>query len=328
MTREISSVDVSIIVVNWNTCCLLAQCLQSVQAQILSPDFEVIVVDNASTDDSREMVRRDFPQVKLIVNSENRGFSAANNQGIAVAQGRYVLLLNSDTIVLDKAIEKTVAFADRYPDTAVTGCRVLNPDRSLQITCFMFPSLLNWFLHSTYLCQLFPQNRFFGRERMTWWARNDEREVEVVTGCYMLVRRAAIDQVGMMDERFFMYAEETDWCFRFIANGWKIRFTPDAQIIHFGGGSAPKLGANRARVTNRSFVRYMFKHWSKPRAIAGVGMLTLFYSLRLAVLIPKQILIPDKQNDRLIENHWAGLKDVLAYNRHLTTQKMNNEVSE
>jgi GT2 family glycosyltransferase len=271
------------------------------------------------------MVRRDFPRVKLIANADNRGFSTANNQAIAVAQGRYVLLLNSDTIVLDSAIEKTVAFADRYPDTAVAGCRVLNPDRSLQITCFMFPSLLNWFLHSTYLSQLFPRSRFFGRERMTWWARNDEREVDVVTGCYMLVRREAINQVGMMDERFFMYAEETDWCFRFIANGWKNRFTPDAEIIHLGGGSAPKLAANRARLTNSSFVRYMFKHWSKPRAIAGVGLLVLFYALRLAVLIPKQLLSRDKQNDRRIENHWAGLKDILTYNRHLRTQKINRE---
>src|SRR5436189_6160380 len=113
MTSELSRVDVSIIIVNWSTCGLLAQCLRSVQVQISSPNFEVIVVDNASSDDSCEMVRRDFPQIKLIMNSENRGFSAANNQGIALAKGRYVLLLNSDTIVLEKAIEHTVAFADR-----------------------------------------------------------------------------------------------------------------------------------------------------------------------------------------------------------------------
>ncbi|WP_407118082.1 glycosyltransferase family 2 protein [Bradyrhizobium sp. LMG 9283] len=310
--------DVSIIIVNWNTRCLLAQCLGSVAIEMSSRvRFEVIVVDNASTDGSCEMVRREFPDVKLIVNSENRGFAAANNQALAVAQGRYVLLLNSDTIVLDRAIEKTIAFADRYLDTAVIGCRVLNQDRSLQSTCFMFPSLLNWFLHATYLYQLFPRSRFFGRERMTWWARNDVREVDVVTGCYMLVRRDAIDQVGPLDERFFMYAEETDWCLRFVAKGWKNRFTPEAEIIHLGGGSAPKLGSNRARVSNRSFVRYMFKHWSRSRAIAGVIMLTLFYLLRLPLLVTKRMVWPGGEDDRLLENHWAGLIDMLNYRRHL-----------
>ncbi len=309
--------DVSIIIVNWNTCGLLGQCLQSVCTQSSSSNFEVIVVDNGSSDGSVEMVRRDFPQTRLLVNLENRGFAAANNQGISVAKGRYVLLLNSDTIVLDRAIEKTVAFADCHPDTAVTGCRVLNSDLSLQNSCFMFPSILNWFLFSTYLYRLFPRSRFFGREQMTWWARNDAREVDVVTGCYMLVRRKAIDEVGLMDERFFMYAEETDWCYRFHTKGWKNRFMPDAEIIHLGGGSAPKLGAQRARVTNRSFVRYMFKHWARPRAIAGVYMIALFYVIRLAALILKKLTTRHEKDQRLLENHWAGLKDILAYNRHL-----------
>jgi GT2 family glycosyltransferase len=313
-------VDVSIIIVNWNTRCLLAQCLGSVATEMNSRvSFEVIVVDNASTDGSCEMVRREFPEVKLIVNRENRGFAAANNQALAVAQGRYVLLLNSDTIVLNGAVEKTIAFADHYVDTAVVGCRVLNQDRTLQSTCFMFPSLLNWFLNATYLYQLFPQSRFFGREQMTWWSRSDVREVNVVTGCYMLVRREAIDQVGLLDERFFMYAEETDWCLRFVAKGWKNRFTPEAEIIHLGGGSAPKLGANRARVTNRSFVRYMFKHWSRSRAVAGVIMLTLFYLLRLPILITRKMVWPGSKNDQLLENHWAGLIDMLNYRRHLTS---------
>ena len=217
------------------------------------------------------------------------------------------------------AIEKTITFADRNPDAAVVGCRVLNPDRSLQFTCFMFPSLLNWFLYATYLYQLFPNSRFFGRERMTWWARNDERDVEVVTGCYMLVRREAIDEVGVLDERFFMYAEETDWCLRFVAKGWKNRFTPSAEIIHIGGGSAPKLSAHRARISNRSFVRYIFKHWSKSRAVAGVTMLLLFYLVRLPIVVARQIFVQHRENDRLLENHWAGLTDLLNYKRHLTS---------
>ena len=208
-------IEVSIIIVNWNTVDLLRQCLRSVYLETNTISFEVIVIDNASADESVEMVRNEFCEAKLIANTKNLGFAAANNQGIAISEGRYVLLLNSDTVVLDQAIQKAIAFADDHPDTAVVGCRILNPDRTLQNSCFMFPSILNWFLFSTYLYRLFPRDRFFGREQMTWWLRDDSREVEVVTGCFMLVRREAIDDVGMMDDGFFMYAEETDWCYRF-----------------------------------------------------------------------------------------------------------------
>jgi len=196
--------DVSVVIVNWNTRDILRDCLRSVYENAGEIDFDVIVVDNASTDGSVEMVRREFDKVRLIANSENRGFAAANNQGMEVAAGRYMLLLNSDTIVLDGAIAKTAAFADAHPEAAVVGCRVLNRDRSLQPTCFMYPSALNLLLAATYMNKFFPQSHFFGRERMTWWKRDDVREVEVVTGCFMLVRREAIDEVGMMDDGFFM----------------------------------------------------------------------------------------------------------------------------
>jgi GT2 family glycosyltransferase len=210
-------------------------------------------VFGGSSDGSAVMVRREFPQVNLLANQDNRGFAAANNQAIALAKGRYILLLNNDTIVLDRVIEKTVAYADKHRDTAVIGCRVLNPDGTLQNSCFYVfaPFSIGFcFLHILY--RLFPRSRFFGREQMTWWSRIDSRDLDVVTGCFMLVRKEAIDQGGPMDERFFMYAEETDWCYRFKANGWKNRFTPDAEVIHVGGASAAKLGAQRAQVTNCS----------------------------------------------------------------------------
>lgn len=309
--------DVSIIIVNWNTCNLLRQCLQSVFDQRPSFKCEVIVIDNGSSDDSVDMVRREFGQVKLVANQNNRGFAAANNQGISQAKGRYILLLNSDTIILDSAIDKTVTFADGHLDTAVAGCRVLNPDRTLQNTCFMFPSILNWLLFITYLYKLFPTNRFFGREQMTWWSRNDSREVDVVTGCFMLVRKKAIDEVGLMDERFFMYAEETDWCYRFKTKGWKNQFTPNAEIIHIGGASAARLGARRAEMINCSFVRYMFKHWPRERAVTGVYMMALFYLTRLAGLGLKRLVKPEIADHRLLENHLAGLVDIFSYKRHL-----------
>lgn len=303
-------IDVSVIVVNWNTRDMLRACLASAFAETRAATMEMIVVDNASADGSVEMVAREFPQAILIANSDNRGFAAANNQGLAIARGRYVLLLNSDTVVLDRAIEKTIAFADQHPDTAVTGCRVLNGDMTLQESCFMFPSLLNGFLAATYLYKVFPRSRFFGREFMTWWRRDDTREVDAVTGCYMLVNRKAIDEVGPLDDRFFLYYEETDWCYRFKARGWKNRFMPYAQIIHYGGGSAPKVTARRTRIMNDSFRKYVFKHWSAPRAYAGVALGMLYYSVRLVVLFPLQHIRKTADRGKLLEAHWAGLKDL------------------
>jgi hypothetical protein len=233
--------DVSIIIVAWNVRKLLYDCLKSVYDQTEGIDFEVIYVDNASKDGSVEMVKREFPKVRIIENERNEGFIKANTQGIGIAKGRYVLLLNSDTLVLDNAIAKTVKFADEHPEAAVFGCRVLNPDRSLQRNCFMYPSLLNMFLSATYLYKVFPKSRFFGKEYMTWWHYNDVREVETVCGSFSLVRNEAIKQVGFMDERYFLYGDDPDWCYRFRKSGWKIMFTPDSQIIHYGDQSTKQM---------------------------------------------------------------------------------------
>jgi GT2 family glycosyltransferase len=270
---------VSVIIVSWNTRELLRGCLESVFAQSSGIAMEVIVVDNASSDGSAEMVRTAFPQVALIVNDKNRGFAAANNRGIAVAGGEYVLLLNSDTIVLDDAIGKAVRLMP--PDAAVLGVRVLNPDRTLQPTCFMFPSPLNMALSSTYLYKLLPRSRFAGRERMTWWQRDDARRVDVVTGCFMLVRRRAIEQVGVLDERFFMYAEETDWCYRFREAGWKVTFDPGAEIIHYGGASAAKAASTMSLQQRGSILLFIKKHRSRPVYWLCCGLTAAFFAVRI-----------------------------------------------
>lgn len=270
----------SIVIVNWNTCDILRDCLESVYLETKGVQSEVIVIDNASEDNSVEMVHCDFPDVILIENQENRGFAAANNQGMAIAQGRYVLLLNSDTIVLGNAIDKTVAFADNHKNAAIVGCRVLNPDKTLQRTCFMFPSVLNMLLSTSYLYKLFPKNKFFGRERMTWWERNDIREVDVVTGCFMLVRREAIEQIDLMDEGFFMYWEETDWCYRFKQAGWKIMFTPDAQIIHIGGVSSKQVKPKMVLQWRKSMLFFFRKHKSPLAYLSAWVLIALFYLTR------------------------------------------------
>lgn len=270
--------DLSIVIVNWNTRDMLHECLSSTFAGLGELEAEVWVVDNASTDGSVGMVKDDFPEVKLIQNSENRGFAAANNQALQQAVGRHVLLLNSDTVVLEDVIPKSVSWLDNHPEFAVMGCRVLNSDKSLQITGSQFPSLLNLALQASGLSRL--PGTFFDRYRMTRWDRRDTREVDVVSGCYMLVRGHAMRQNGMLDEDFFFYGEETDWCRRFAKNGWKLALAPVGEIIHHGGGSVRALNHKRDVMLTQGTVRLHRKHFGVAGGVACWGLLMAFNAVR------------------------------------------------
>lgn len=292
--------DVSIIIVNWNTEDYLRTCLRSVFDATEGIPFEVIVVDNASSDSSVAMVEREFPQVRLVANSDNKGFAAANNQGMARAKGRYILLLNSDTMVLDDVIAAALCYADAHEEAAVVGCRVLNADGSLQPTCFMYPSLLNMLLSSSYLYKLLPRSRFFGRERMTWWDRNDIRDVDVVTGCFMLVRREAIERVGRMDERFHMYGEETDWCYRFKQAGWRVVFTPAGQIVHYGGASSRQRPAEMTLQLRGSILLFLRKHRSFATYVAARVLVSLFFLLRVPFWLGRALFFVQSRHSSML----------------------------
>lgn len=311
--------DVSIIIVNWNTCDISRDCLRSIAEQTKGIAYEVIFVDNASSDDSVEMVKNEFPQIVLVSNSENKGFAAANNQGMKVARGRYVLLLNSDTLILDNAIAKTVAYADKHPEAGVVGCRVLNQDRTLQPTCFMYPSLLNLFLSSTYLYKLLPRSRFCGREHMSWWDRNNEMEVDVITGCFMLVRQEAIKDVGLMDESFFMYAEETDWCYRFQKAGWKNFFSPEGEIIHLGGASSKKVRPEMIIRLRKSILQFIKKHRSVFVYQASKVCMVLWFIFRVPYWFLVGLLSTNhrKEARTTCKAYWQGAIQIL-FNRILT----------
>jgi GT2 family glycosyltransferase len=272
--------DLSVVIVSWNTRKILRDCLLSVYRETAVP-FEVIVVDNASEDGSVEMVRREFAGVRLIVNEKNAGFARANNQALAVAEGRYAVLLNSDTIVLDGALDKLIRFADAHPEAAAVGPRVLNSDMSLQRTCFMFPSILNLALASTHLYKIFGRNRFFGRERMGDWQRDSVREVDVVTGCCIIVRRRYMEQVGMLDEDYFMYGEETDWCYRFRQAGYKVLFTPEAQIIHLGGASSRRIAAAMSLQLKASILLFFKKHRGRVAYVTACMLVCCWFMLRI-----------------------------------------------
>ena len=317
---QLSQPVVSIIIVNWNTRDLLTNCLRSIVAETLC-GYEIIVIDNASSDGSAQMIRGEFPHVHLFENNENRGFAAANNQGIQLATGRYVLLLNPDTLILDGAIDRTLAYADATPDAGVIGCRVLEAADKVQQTCFGFPHPSNLFLLHSGLNRLFPKSRLFGRAKMGWWDRQSERDVDVVSGMFMLVRRSALDQIGNMDESFFVYAEEADWCLRFQKRGWRCVFTPVASILHLDGGGK---GASQARIEahiqkQKSLLRFNRKHygrcgWLMTKSIMmGAAMVRYLLFSPIARLKPKDTSIIEKAliARRSLSFHFVGREPVI-----------------
>lgn len=271
--------DATVIIVNWNTSAMTRECLASVFEHTHDSTLEVIVVDNASSDDSVEAIRREFPQVVLIANDDNRGFAAANNQAMEIANGRYWLLLNSDTLLLDPVIDASVRYMDEHEDVGMFGCRVLNEDRTMQATCSMYPSLMNLMLEVSGLWKLrWPKQ--LGRYHMTHWQRDDERDVDVISGCYLLLRREVAEQIGTLDEAFFFFGEETDWCRRCREAGWRLRFAPIGEIIHYGSVSARKLNYKRNVMLSNALVRLHRKHNGKLAAAAAWSMIMMFYALR------------------------------------------------
>ena len=276
-----SYLDVSIIIVNWNTCQVTCDCLRSIYEQTKGIAFEIILVDNASSDDSVGKIRQEFPQVIFIENAENRGFAAANNQAMKMSKGRHILLLNPDTIILDGAIQKSLNFAEKNPEAAVIGIRNEKPDGALDMSCFQFASVKNLVISCFGLQSLFPKNRLWGRERYSWWDYLAIAEVDVVAGCYMLVRSDAIEQIGMLDEDYFMYGEEMDWCWRFKQKGWKVLYYPQAKIIHYGGMSAAKNPNSMGREQRKSLLCFIGKSQGMMAVLFAGGLLLLNGLLRL-----------------------------------------------
>ncbi len=267
--------QVSIIIVSFNTREVTVNCLASLKEGVRTTEHEIILVDNASTDGSVEAIVSEFPDVKVIRNATNLGFAAANNQGLSIASGEYILLLNSDVVVHPCAIDHVYEFAMSKSRAGVVGCRTLNADGSLQRNCFLEPSALNLLIQLLGFHRFFPRSRLWGRERMTYWDLDYARIVENVAGCFMLVKRAAIEEVGLMDEMFFMYAEEMDWCKRFRLSGWEVWYSPVGTITHFGGVSACKAAEEIKDEGVRSLARYLRKHTSVAHRSACLAVLTL-----------------------------------------------------
>ena len=228
----------SVVFLSYNTRDLTRQALSSVLAAVEGLEVEIFVVDNASADGSADMVAEEFPQVKLIRNAANVGFAAGNNVALRQVTGEYALLINTDTIVRRDALRTMVEFLDEHPEAGACGCKILDPDGTLQLDSRRgFPTPLAAFCKMSGLSRLFPKHPLIAHYHMTYLDPEQTAEVEVLSGSCMMVRKAAMDQVGLLDEDYFMYGEDIDWCYRFHQAGWKIYYVPTTAIIHFRGES-------------------------------------------------------------------------------------------
>ncbi|MDO8487546.1 MAG: glycosyltransferase family 2 protein [Candidatus Curtissbacteria bacterium] len=231
--------DLSVVIVSYNTKELLVDCLKSVKVASGNLKAEVFVVDNNSRDSSALMVKKDFPWVKLIANADNRGFSKANNQAIKLARGKYVLILNPDTRILVDTFTKMIQFMDENPGVGVATCRVEFPNGNLDVDCRRhFPTPWRAFTHFSGLAKVFKGSRLFDQYNYGYLPDGREHEIDACVGAFMIIPKKAIQKVGMFDEDFFFYGEDLDWCWRFRENGYKIVYTPITKIIHYKGASS------------------------------------------------------------------------------------------
>jgi hypothetical protein len=271
----------SVIIVSWNAKSFLLKCIESVLRQSPRDSLEVIVVDNASSDGSPQAVRDCYPAVTLIANDGNVGFAKANNIGIRASRGEYLFLINSDVVVSEGCFEKSLHYMAEHPEIGMLGPKIVGIDGKVQRSCMGYPSLWNTLCRALALDSLFPHSRLFGSHLLTFWNHDETRPVEVINGCFWILRRSAIEQVGLLDERFFFYGEDLDWCRRFNESGWKVVFFADAEALHYGGGSSSNAPVKFDVEMQRANYQYWTRHHSRVEANAFVLITLLHHTLRV-----------------------------------------------
>jgi GT2 family glycosyltransferase len=233
--------DVSFVIVSWNAKDLLEKCLRSVVDHKTTRGIEILVVDNASSDGAPEMVAENFPQVRLYRNVENLGFAKANNIGIRESTGRYVCLINSDIILLPGCVDSMIDYMEKHGDIGILSPKLVWPNGDLLTNCKTFPTPWNTLTSTFSLWKIFPKSKLLSGREMLHFSYDEIADIEVIAGSFWMVRRSAINDVGLLDESFFFYSEDLDWCRRFWRAGWKIVFFPHAQAIHHHGGSSSRM---------------------------------------------------------------------------------------
>lgn len=253
--------DLSIVLIHYRSLDTLPRCLAALAAATSALQHETIVVDNHSRDGVADLLQRDFPGVRLITNPDNRGYAKAVNQGIAATRGEFVLVMNPDCFVEPDAVGTMLDHARRDPRLGIAGPQLRNADGSIEYSARAFPDAAA-FLFNRYslLTRLFPNNRHSRRYLMTDWDHASTRDVDWLSGACLLVRRRAIEQVGPMDEGFFMFNEDVDWCRRMKLGGWSVRYVADARATHLVGASRKRVAARVILERHRGMIRYFHKH--------------------------------------------------------------------
>lgn len=270
--------DLSIVILCWNNLGVLPACLRSIYAETRDLEFEVIIADNGSTDGTLAFVRANYPQVRIVENGANLGFSRGNNAAIPAARGAYILILNSDTIILDRALDKWIAYVQRYPEPAVHGCRVLNADGSFQHSARPMPTVWRYLVSALYLRPLGHLSDVFLSDTYVGWNGTTERQVDWGLGCCLLLPAHVLRELGGFDEQFFYYFEDTDLCLRAGNAGYPTRFYPGAEIVHLGGESTTKRFPIRFQLESyRNRYRFFFKHYGEKgvRRVRWISLLDL-----------------------------------------------------
>ena len=256
--------DLSIIIVNWNTRQLLDDCLVSIYRETQNITFEIFIIDNASADGSAKMVEKKYPNVRLIKNTKNNGFAAANNQAIRQASSRYILILNPDTVILENALDKGVEVMDKRRDFSILGTKTFNKNMARQKTVASSPNLLSQIFLLTKLRHFFPKSKIIKKYQRFDFDYNKESYVDQIQGSFMLIRKEVLDNIGFFDENFYIWFEEVDFCLRAKKAGYKILFSPNIKIIHYGGESFKQvMTLKKQRMYNRSLFYYFWKN--KPK---------------------------------------------------------------
>ena len=284
---------VSIVIVNFNSWDVLRPCLESIYRESTGASCEVIVVDNASTDGSVQHIREEFPHVRLICCETNTGFAPANNRGFGIAAGEYILMLNPDTVILNGAIMNAASFLDGHKGAAIVGGRLYFPDRSLQYSLSAFPTVWSLVCETFFLGKAFPGSRWFANFPLTHFRYDRDRAVDTVCGAFLMFRRNLLEEIGLLDEQFFMYSEEVDFCYRAKQTGHEVWFTPGAEIVHFWGGVS---AFNRRRRSGLREVRSfrLQKHFHGVTRAALIVLKYLGVILRMGGFYCGGILLGNK----------------------------------
>ena len=290
---------VSIVIVSHNSAGFLQGCCRSIDDHSAGRDVDVIVVDNASTDGSVALLKKDFPRVKVIENKTNDGFAAANNKGIRASRGEYVLLLNPDTRFESDVVQGLLDVLAGHPRAAAAGPKILNADGSIQRTGVSFPTAWNLFAESLFLDSLLPYSKIFGRHRRKYDNPGEIAEVEYVQGSCLMLKRGPLEELGLLDEQYFMYFEETDLAYRLMKNGWKTLYAPVAEVTHFGGGGAAWYSETRLVQYHRSFLLFLRKNYSWPRRILIVAGLLWRSLVRVVVFLAAYPFAGRRRNEFL-----------------------------